>query len=295
MLASAMKDTNYRRILFAVDAEGHSRAAAPAVARLAAAADAEVVVLHVQSVAFFPRFGRWEPETRAEAERLVEGVAAELRAAGVTAITEVRMAERSRVANEIADAAAAHEADLVAVGSRGLSDLSGFVLGSVSHRVVKMLDCPVLVCRGGGSLGKGPINRILVAVAGGEEMEGALGAAADLAHLTGAEVLVLHVDFVFSGDAAVYSESEDEGQALVDRALAMLGSAGVKAMGWSVAAGTEIARDIADTAAAWNTDLIVVGSRRHSDFAAMFAGSVDHDVIHFSEKPVLIAGRPSGR
>ena len=38
-----------------------------------------------------------------------------------------------------------HEADLIVVGSRGLGDVEGFLLGSVSHKVTSLADCPVLV------------------------------------------------------------------------------------------------------------------------------------------------------
>ncbi len=38
-----------------------------------------------------------------------------------------------------------HEADLIVVGSRGLGDVEGFLLGSVSHKVTSLAACPVLV------------------------------------------------------------------------------------------------------------------------------------------------------
>ena len=38
-----------------------------------------------------------------------------------------------------------HEADLIVVGSRGIGDVEGFLLGSVSHKVTSLASCPVLV------------------------------------------------------------------------------------------------------------------------------------------------------
>ena len=40
---------------------------------------------------------------------------------------------------------AAQDADVVVVGARGLGEIRGFVLGSVSHEVVRHASCPVLV------------------------------------------------------------------------------------------------------------------------------------------------------
>lgn len=36
-------------------------------------------------------------------------------------------------------------ADLIVLGSRGLGDVEGFLLGSVSHKVTSLAECPVLV------------------------------------------------------------------------------------------------------------------------------------------------------
>ncbi|MCB1968813.1 MAG: universal stress protein [Geminicoccaceae bacterium] len=38
-----------------------------------------------------------------------------------------------------------HDCDLIVVGSRGLGDLEGYLLGSVSHKVTSLAGCPVMV------------------------------------------------------------------------------------------------------------------------------------------------------
>jgi nucleotide-binding universal stress UspA family protein len=35
----------------------------------------------------------------------------------------------------------------IAMGSRGLSDVGGILLGSVTHKVLHLAECPVLVVR----------------------------------------------------------------------------------------------------------------------------------------------------
>ncbi len=78
-------------------------------------------------------------------------------AQGLAAPTIVRQAARRR-------------ADLVVLGSRGLSDISGFLLGSVSREVVAQARCPVLVIK--RPLGESP--RVALAM---DESKPARGAA----------------------------------------------------------------------------------------------------------------------
>lgn len=40
-----------------------------------------------------------------------------------------------------------NHADIIVIGSRGLSGLQEFVLGSVSHKVAKRANCPVLIVK----------------------------------------------------------------------------------------------------------------------------------------------------
>lgn len=47
----------------------------------------------------------------------------------------------------IVEAASAHDADLIVMGTRGRGALSGLVLGSVASRVVRTASCPVLTIR----------------------------------------------------------------------------------------------------------------------------------------------------
>ncbi|MEW8986006.1 MAG: universal stress protein [Bacillus sp. (in: firmicutes)] len=47
----------------------------------------------------------------------------------------------------IVEYANSHHADIIVIGSRGLSGLQEFVLGSVSHKVAKRANCPVLIVK----------------------------------------------------------------------------------------------------------------------------------------------------
>lgn len=47
----------------------------------------------------------------------------------------------------IVDFASENVCDCVVIGSRGLNDLQSFILGSVSHKVAKRAECPVLIVK----------------------------------------------------------------------------------------------------------------------------------------------------
>lgn len=49
--------------------------------------------------------------------------------------------------DEIANYARENGIDLIVIASRGLSDFRGLLLGSVSHKVVQIAECPCLVVR----------------------------------------------------------------------------------------------------------------------------------------------------
>jgi nucleotide-binding universal stress UspA family protein len=58
----------------------------------------------------------------------------------VTAMYGNATREILQLANEIS-------ADIIVMGSRGLSDFAGLVMGSVAHKVLHLARCPVLVVR----------------------------------------------------------------------------------------------------------------------------------------------------
>jgi nucleotide-binding universal stress UspA family protein len=89
-----------------------------------------------------------------------------------------------------------------------------------------------------------------------------------------------------------YVESEEEIRETMARASELLTSANVKVQGM-VAHEGPVAKAVAEIAADWNADLIVVGSSRMGDIGSLFLGSVSHDLLHITDRPVLIAERVS--
>jgi nucleotide-binding universal stress UspA family protein len=132
------------KILLAVDGSQHARKAVPATIELARAGQGTVHVLHVRELAYAP--AAVAGDSREEAAQLVAGVVTELKQAGVTAEGSARSATGGP-AGAILEQARDLGAGMIVLGSRGLSPLSGLLLGSVAHKVIQLAPCPVLVIR----------------------------------------------------------------------------------------------------------------------------------------------------
>jgi nucleotide-binding universal stress UspA family protein len=86
-------------------------------------------------------------ESDAEAQSIAEHAAKELHDAAVKVHYEVRNTICGQAGREIVDAAHAHDAGVIVMGSRGHSGMTGLVLGSTAHQVIHLSDRPVLVVR----------------------------------------------------------------------------------------------------------------------------------------------------
>ncbi len=281
----------FKRILLATDGSESSAAAADAAIALAAASSAEVRVVHVWNLEVHHRHGFWDVEVRSEAEQLVDAVVSRLRAAGVRADREISRADSTHVAGAVAGAARDFKADLVILGSRGLSDWQSMFKHSVSHQVLCALDCPMLVVRGRSAGATGAALRVLLAIAGGADIAAGVRAATAAAAAPGSKVLVVHVTQAFTGaEGFAYIEPEDEVGATMAAAIKLLSDAGVSAAGM-VAHSGPVAQAVAQIASNWQADLVVTGSSRMGDLASLVLGSVSHDLLHSTDRPVLIAER----
>ena len=136
----------FEKILLAVDGSEESVRAADVTRDLAKMAGAEVLVYHVMEREV-SRAGSFDMESPDESTDLVDHTVRMLKDAGVNARGEVNHGIYGRAAKEILAEAKEFGADLVVMGSRGLTDLSGMLVGSVAHKVIHLAECPVLVVR----------------------------------------------------------------------------------------------------------------------------------------------------
>ncbi|NLF87587.1 universal stress protein [Candidatus Bathyarchaeota archaeon] len=133
----------YDKILVPVDGSNYSILTLREAVRIVKNAGGEITVVYVCSESsegssfVMPKlsFGCDTESILAEAERVAKS-------GGVAIQT---LALKGDAVKQIVKAAAEGSFDLIVIGARGLSNLSGLVLGSVSQGVVKKAACPVLV------------------------------------------------------------------------------------------------------------------------------------------------------
>ncbi len=136
----------FDRILIAVDGSPYSAPAVSTTVEMATKFQSQVYVLHVREHEH-GRAGAFPLETPQEALQLVAETVTALRVAGITATGEVHGTVSGHAAKEIVDRAKTQGSDLIIIGSRGLSDIAGLFIGSVTHKVIQLTHIPVLVVR----------------------------------------------------------------------------------------------------------------------------------------------------
>jgi nucleotide-binding universal stress UspA family protein len=142
----------FQRILLAANGSASSRNAVGVAADIAQKYGAEVVVLHVRERQN-AQLGGSDGEESDEAADLVEKIVRKLKDAGVSARGEVQTGPLGSVPHIILEMAKQLDAGLIVMGSHAPSDWEGLFLGSITHRVLHLAECPVFVVRM-GTLGR---------------------------------------------------------------------------------------------------------------------------------------------
>jgi nucleotide-binding universal stress UspA family protein len=147
-----MAEGRFRRITVAIDGSAHAAAALDYAIDLTLKYDSELLILSVAPLvpvyvaASTPYLPAEVPEAELAPYRtIVDAAVKRAEAAGVRAVTGV--CEQGVIVDEVLSHLEQHPADLLVVGSRGLSAARRLFLGSVSTALVAHATCPVLVVR----------------------------------------------------------------------------------------------------------------------------------------------------
>ncbi len=135
-----------KKIFLPVDGSEHSWRAIAKATELARLSGGEVRVFHFQEREP-SKAGTAAFETTEAGSSVVNRALEDLRAAGVKATGETRAGLIGEAAKAIVDEADRFGADMIVMGSRGLSGFQALLVGSVAQKVVHHAHSPVLIVR----------------------------------------------------------------------------------------------------------------------------------------------------
>ena len=294
------------RILFAVDGSEWSQWGVQALEALAEREPEVVTLLHVvdPSALRASRGGNPVAEKRAlaamekaggillrEAERSARVALGQ--AATGPRTTFHRVLAHGPLARTIVRRARQTKADLILIGSRGLSDIQGFLLGSISRQVVSIASCPVLVVK--QPLPK--LTHVTLAVDDSKHSRSAarflrsfiLPESATTTILSSAERPVTDLAVRYLSKAQV-AELE---RPVLERATRLVASLRDEFLKEGYAAVTAVQMDhVIDTIVkqveADHADLLVIGSRELTKSERLYLGSVSESLLRHAPCSVLI-------
>jgi nucleotide-binding universal stress UspA family protein len=137
----------FKKIVLALDGSENAARALEMAAQLARTHESTVTIVHayepVSQWPGDPTYGSRVEQHIDASQRLLRRAEQRLAELGVTEVEQDVL--QGPPAAAIVNAAAARGADLIVMGSRGLTPLRGLLLGSVSERVISTAPCPVLV------------------------------------------------------------------------------------------------------------------------------------------------------
>lgn len=136
----------FERILVAVDGSPQSGKTILVAVDLARRYGSVVTVIHVRE---YERYEGSDVDLGPPipAEDLVNSVLATFREEGVDARGEIRRVSPGNTPQQIIEVAAVSHADLIIMGSRGMTEWKSLLLGGVANKVVHHATCPVLLVR----------------------------------------------------------------------------------------------------------------------------------------------------
>ncbi|MCD9876354.1 universal stress protein [Streptomyces guryensis] len=179
------------------------------------------------------------------------------------------------------------------LGSRGLGDLAGMLLGSVGLAVAAHADCPVVVVRGGVEHRAGRYGNIVVGVEDGEGSGTAVEFAFREAHVRRCRLVAVHAWSVPVGNPGPPGLSGYALQALRRPPAQVLAEALRESAEryQDVPVSSEVVEGPARAAlldAAAGADLLVVGARRRHGHLGLQLGLVNHAVLHHAPCPIAV-------
>ena len=279
-------------ILVPTDESDRGRRALELAAEIARQHDADLHVLSVVDVRYLSREPDIEPEEASTSASLTEFVDS-VSLSGLSLTTAVR---HGIPHEEILTYADDYAADLLVMGTHGRTGLSRYLLGSVTEKVVRLSETPVLTVKESDEeMGVG-IENILVPTDGSDGARAAARPAGVMALANDATVHTLSVVDVRSMGVDVRSDLIlDELQTVAEDAVgtieADLADAGVQSIRTHIVDGIPH-RALQSYVEEHDIDLVVMGTHGRTGLERYLLGSVTEKFLRTSPVPVMTVRAP---
>jgi nucleotide-binding universal stress UspA family protein len=303
---------SYRHLVVPLDGSRLAESVLPAAAALARGLKASLTLLHVlERDAPARAHGERHLADRRDAEAYLAGVARRAPIRGTRVSWHVHENDDAGLARVLAEHEKEFGHDLVVLCTHGRGGARRAMMGSVAQQLVNAGTVPVLVLRppAPGSRTVRSFRSILLALdADHRHGEGAVDAAAELAHAFGAAVHLAMIVPSFglrlgrwmltgrllpSTTAALLEQSAADAEKLAAKRCAALRKAGVRTDA-RVLRGDPV-RMLVQAAAEIDADLVALATHGRSGARALFTGSVASRVANLCNRPLLLAPAPRSR
>lgn len=284
----------YGRILFPTDGSEVATTALEYACEVAASHDASLHILNVADSTLNGASNSREQlteERRRAGERIVEEAAIQARSQDLSVITDV---VRGAPDDEIITYCQRHEIGLVVLPTYGRSDLGGFLLGSVTERVINRAPIPVLTVTP-DEIGEFvyPPSHVLVPTDGSDGSNLALDEAIAISNAFGASVHLLHVIETAALGIEIHSketrnELEAHAEAVLSTAAEIARDSAVNDVTGSFRYGHPY-KEIRSYITEEEIDLVALGTRGKTNFSHHHMGSVTSKLVRTSPVSVMVS------
>ncbi len=307
------------KLLLALDQSADAMTAAKFLRGFPVPPESTLILLHVTETPVIS--GSAQAYDIPNLEQQVAEVRASLRAKALEYLAQVQKLFRSLgvmvqqvvkdgpPSAEIVKVIESEDVDVVVTGSRGLSDVKRFLLGSVSERMLTDAPCSVLIARDRRRTPRRTGMHVLLATDGSEDARAAAGFLKQVRPRAGSVLTVVHVVDKGHGHVVSRVSAPSRRQTMIlaqdllrlrqERGAKLLAETGheFRRLGWRVRESLLVghpADQILSACTRVRPDLLVVGSRGLTGLSRFFLGSVSHKVARNAPASILVVRRTRG-